>query len=148
MCMNIISETKPEAKVAEQDIVCYKELNECWGGSGKLRSEFMGFEYTKGKLNELDGEIGIEKGYMFWITNEWKLNEGFHSWVDKPKYNSNGFKRRIFKCIIPKGALYYEGIQHDDTSGYVSDKIIVKECAYYVGFWSFLFDSDGWKWLS
>ena len=32
MCMTIISETKPEAKVAEQDIVCYKELNELGNG--------------------------------------------------------------------------------------------------------------------
>jgi predicted esterase YcpF (UPF0227 family) len=72
--------------------------------------------------------------------NNWVIHEGFHSWKKRPvcRWMINKGHHRIFKFIIPKGATYYEGIQHDDEIGYVSDKIIMKNCAYYTGFWSFL----------
>lgn len=72
--------------------------------------------------------------------NSWVVFEGFHSWKKRPvcRWTVNRGHHRIFKFIIPKGATYYEGIQHDDEQGYVSDKIIMKNCAYYTGFWSFL----------
>ena len=138
MCLRINSVTKPEPKIATEDIVCYKELR--IEDNGTYTSEFQYFIYIKHKLYELGFDIETIDGYELGDNLNWVIHEGFHSWKERPVcyWTVNRGHHRIFKFIIPKGATYYEGIQHDGKPGYVSDKIIMKNCAYYTGFWSFL----------
>ena len=116
MCLRL---TSYEKKIADKDIECYKVLDVLKHG---IISPFQEFHY---KLESLY-ETTIGKIYYG------RIYEGFHSC--STIYEANIYKticsERIFKCIIPQGATYYEGksmFLGDFIEGYVSDKIIIKE---------------------
>ena len=115
MCLKV---TDIEKKIADKDIECYKVLSVYEYG---IVSPFQDFHYKLGKLYETKlGEI--EEGDIY---------EGFHSCstiVGAETYRTLR-SERVFKCIIPQGATYYEGKSKFlgcYIEGYASDKIIIK----------------------
>ena len=116
MCLRL---TSNEKKIADKDVECYKVLSSF---EGIITSPFIGFHYKLGRLYETAiGEIDFGD-----------IHEGFHSC--STIYGAKTYKtldtEYIFKCIIPQGATYYEGISMFSfyhIKGYVSDKIIIKE---------------------
>jgi hypothetical protein len=99
MCLNIKNNSK--ALIAEEN-----------------KSEHHGYTYVKHKTNPL---IKIEPitNYGF-ISVETHINEGYHSYVNKPAYYSSLF-------IIPKGTEYYLGGINGSPywkDGYCSETII------------------------
>jgi hypothetical protein len=116
MCLKV---TDIQKKIADKDIECYKILSVC---EYVIVSPFQEFHYKLGKLYETKlGEI-----------KEGDIYEGFHSCstIDGAVIYQTINSERIFKCIIPQGATYYEGKSMFFgcfIEGYVSDKIIIKE---------------------
>ena len=134
--------TDKEPKIATEDIVVYKFLNE------DLTSPYQGYQYFLNKIYitqlqttkkyedicpfcDLDAKFlskhfdnyssEVEDGNLFCYE------KGFHS-ISEETLNSSEFKKEsitkhCFKCIIPKGATYVE----DFVGFIVSDKIIIKE---------------------
>lgn len=106
-----------EPKKAKKDIIVYKILRE------NCISPYRGFSYNLGVKYDTDMESyeGISsKGIV--------INVGFHAFTSKRalfksnvnKYFSTG---EAFKCIIPKGSLYYISSCKKEI---VSDSIIIK----------------------
>ena len=125
-----------EPKIAQEDIICYKFYRRC---NEILFSPYRGFAAP---------EIGIvtntklEKPYRpednnFYIHNYYgfkRVEEGFHSFktLEEVKHKVNGYRNNlnlvIFKCIIPRGSSYYEGI-FDKYESYCSNSIkLVEVC--------------------
>lgn len=106
------TQNQETAKIAENDIECYKYLRSWAEG---LQSPMFGEFYWKEKeINEVDlGELDS--------SNE--IDEGFHSCKTLKncqtyrKYNDD-YGLSIYLFIIPKGAKYFE-----NGTQYVSDKI-------------------------
>ena len=131
MCL-FTNQLKP--KIADKDIVCYKMV-ERTKIKGVYKSSFQGFEYIIRQLytNNLDirfanriinnlcpsyphyGMYAIEKGM-------------FHSYVSYlyPVILSPLPHLALLKCIIPKGAYYFEGY-FDDSPSYASSQIKILE---------------------
>lgn len=86
-------------RVAEHDITVYKIVLPCTSGT---RSLFYKFWYLfnvtyRGTLAiKLDG-------------SEYRITEGFHSYKTKSQvlYANQFYFKKIVKCILPKGAIYY-----------------------------------------
>lgn len=135
MCLLIYSATKPQPKIAEQDIVVYKLLRIL--ENGKLVTPFRHCEVTLGKTYE---EF-VEPPYKIKSSdttndgfNVYRIDIGFHSFANKEdakffRLTSLGVRiiritdfLQIVKCIIPKGAMYYEGT-FGFCRSYISDKI-------------------------
>lgn len=108
--MCLIIETNQKAKVAKEDIVCFKVAIELEGGT--LISPYAEHEFELYQMYESDLEIDS--------FNKHQVLKGFHSfsnlydavveaetWIDALESDSN--KVYIFKCIIPKGSKYYPG---------------------------------------
>lgn len=109
MCL-IIETSKPEFKVAENDIVCYKILNH--SNPFRYMTAFMGFKIpflsmcglkkfkAKGEPNVKTtyGRIRIEGG----VIHTFQM---LHDALDN-KYRS---LEEVWECIIPKGSRYVEG---------------------------------------
>lgn len=113
--MYIEKGSKP--KIAEENIVVYKDT--CWKSiSGNVFiSRYEGFTYTINKINYSDIEIESEQ----YITL------GFHSYKEIEAVDTF-LSSCIGEFIIPKGATYYEG-KDQDAAGedcYVSNQIIFK----------------------
>lgn len=103
MCFNLMSKNYEGRNplIAKKNIICYKSvsLNLTHGGELSIRSSIRNYEYTLGKLVEAEFDI-----------NRYHINAGLHSYKNIGKCN--------VKCIIPKGATYYE-----NDSEYCSDQI-------------------------
>ena len=109
MCLHTIN---PVVRVADCDIVCYKVVtssNKKQPKPGRYKSIWYDFVY---ELNHTYTEkefcLGRDELIYDVFMREWLVNIGFHSFTYP---NGNGpIDRGEFqvKCIIPKGAVYYE----------------------------------------
>lgn len=129
MCLRINS----VPKIAGEDIICYKMLEEC-----KLK------EYTyKSPFQELP--IDNQIVYGFWpyvglgdrsikdINGYPSVSEGYiHTYKillvaeEMCNYYTKLFENDIhlFECKIPAGTEYYDGVDSNSLSGYASERIV------------------------
>ena len=122
-----------EPKIADKDIVCYK-LVEKTKIKGIYKSYFQEFEYIIRQLytNNLDikfADIVVHKlcsSYPYY--GAYAIEEGmFHSYTNYMPFELfTSLDETILKCIIPKGAYYYEGHFNYYTS-YASSQIKILE---------------------
>ena len=130
MCL-VIKQLEP--KIADKDIICYKLVKRT-KIKGVYKSSFQKFEYVIRQLytNNLDIRFvdKIIKNLSPAYTNlcMYIIEEGmFHSYASAiypilsplPWY-------ALLKCIIPKGAYYFEGY-FDDAPNYASSQIKILE---------------------
>ena len=128
MCL-IISKLRP--KIADKDIICYK-LVERTKIKGIYKSHLLEFEYIIRRLytNNIDIKFiykFIKHGSPFRFR--YNIEEGmFHSFISHlyPVILSPLPNCALLKCIIPKGAYYYEGY-FDDSPSYASSQIKILE---------------------
>ena len=118
-----------EPKIADKDIICYK-LVERTNIKGIYKSSFQGFEYVIRQL--YTNNIKIEFSYKLIkdkVLFGYSIEEGmFHSYASYlyPVILSPLPHGALLKCIIPKGAYYYEGY-FDDSPSYASSQIKILE---------------------
>ena len=118
-----------EPKIADKDIVCYKLVKRT-KIKGIYKSSFQGFEYVIRQLytNNLDIRFANKSIKRSFYKCFYIIEEGmFHS------YASNLYPIlsplpwcALLKCIIPKGAYYFEGY-FDDSPSYASSQIKILE---------------------
>ena len=119
-------------KIADKDIVCYKLVKRT-KIKGIYKSSFQRFEYIIRRLYTNNINIRfINKIVKTWCLTYpylmYNIDEGmFHS------YKSNLIpilsplpSCALLKCIIPKGAYYFEGY-FDDSPSYASSQIKILE---------------------
>jgi len=111
MCF-VVRKNQTKVQVTDKDIVCWKHV---YPDGEDCTSEFRGFEYKKGKLNQQDALK--EKEYN---ANE-GLDEGFHSFL-KRLAADYWWEARLRKFIIPKGSRYLIDPIKDE---YISNQIIM-----------------------
>lgn len=132
MCLTVYAENF-DARVAEEDIVCYKVLDalRCHDGSVEMFSPYYGYEYTPNLLVESDLE---HDGWQLDSLNGlsfFEIEKGLHSFVtfsgaDYEVGDSVDFLKnaQIFAAIIPKGSEYYVG-DFVSQQSYASSALIV-----------------------
>ena len=114
-----------EPKIADKDIVCYKMV-ERTKIKGIYKSSFQGFEYIIRQL--YTNNIKIEFSYKLIkdrvLFGHFIEEDMFHSYVSYlyPVILSPLPCGALLKCIIPKGAYYFEGY-FDDSPSYASSQI-------------------------
>ena len=127
MCL-VTAQLKP--KIADKDIICYKLVKRT-KIKGIYKSSFQGFEYVIRQLytNNLDirfANKSIKRSFYkrFYIIEE----NMFHSYENHlyPVILSPLPNCALLKCIIPKGAYYFEGY-FDDCPSYASSQIKILE---------------------
>ena len=113
MCLKLNS---LEPKIADKDIVCYKHVKRT-KVKGIYKSSFQRFEYIIRQL--YTNNIKIEFSYKL-IKPEtifgYFIEEGmFHSYASNlyPIILSPLPNCALLKCIIPKGAYYFEGYSNN-----------------------------------
>ena len=131
MCLDI-NHLKP--KIADKDIVCYKLVKRT-KIKGIYKSNFQRFEYVIRQLytNNLDIRF-VDKIIKNLDTTRsglclYIIEEGmFHSYVSYlyPVILSPLPHGALLKCIIPKGAYYFEGY-FDESPSYASSQIKILE---------------------
>ena len=131
MCL-VINHLEP--KIADKDIVCYKLVKRT-KIKGVYKSSFQGFEYVIRQLytNNLDIRF-VDKIIKNLDTTRsglclYIIEEGmFHSYASYlyPVILSPLPNGALLKCIIPKGAYYFEGY-FDDSPSYASSQIKILE---------------------
>ena len=131
MCL-VINQLKP--KIADKDIVCYKLVKRT-KIKGIYKSSFQEFEYVirQSYTNNLDIRF-VDKIIKNLDTTRsglclYIIEEGmFHSYASYlyPVILSPLPHGALLKCIIPKGAYYYEGY-FDDSPSYASSQIKILE---------------------
>ena len=131
MCL-VINHLEP--KIADKDIVCYKLVKRT-KIKGVYKSSFQGFEYIIRQLytNNLDIRF-VDKIIKNLDTTRsglclYIIEEGmFHSYASYlyPVILSPLPCGALLKCIIPKGAYYFEGY-FDDSPSYASSQIKILE---------------------
>ena len=131
MCLRL-EYLKP--KIADKDIICYKLVKRT-NVKGIYESIFQKFEYTIKKLYTNNISIEYSNSVMkhFKIQDiegrDYYIEEGmFHSYENHlyPVILSPLPNCALLKCIIPKGAYYYEGY-FDDSPSYASSQIKILE---------------------
>ena len=133
MCLLINSATKPQPKIAEEDIIVYKLI--CKSENGKFFTLFRDYEVVLGETYEnfVETPYKIRSSDTTNDASNWyRIDIGFHSFVNEAdakfyRYSACGILHiaryiKIVKCIIPKGSTYYEG-SFSLCRSYVSDKI-------------------------
>ena len=131
MCL-VINHLEP--KIANEDIVCYKLIKRT-KIKGVYKSKYQGFEYVIRQLYTNNFDIRFvdkiiknldttRSGLCLYIIEEGM----FHSYVSYlyPVILSPLPHGALLKCIIPKGAYYYEGY-FDDSPSYASSQIKILE---------------------
>ena len=123
-----------EPKIADKDIICYKLVKRT-KIKGIYKSSFQGFEYIIRQLytNNLDIRF-VDKIIKNLDTTRsglclYIIEEGmFHSYASYlyPVILSPLPNGALLKCIIPKGAYYFEGY-FDDSPSYASSQIKILE---------------------
>ena len=131
MCLDI-NHLKP--KIADKDIVCYKLVKRT-KIKGIYKSSFQRFEYVIRQLytNNLDIRFADKVIKNLCPSrphlNIYAVEEGmFHSYENHlyPVILSPLSNCALLKCIIPKGAYYFEGY-FDDSPSYASSQIKILE---------------------
>lgn len=132
--------TQKEPKIAKKDITCYKILEICnpeWEAeSGHKRKSkktalrsvyYPNFKWSIDKRYR--SRLVIEPRHL---TNNYSVTKAFHSYETlesaKSYYETMSLNScAIVRCIIPKGAKYYEGMQTGGEYGYASNQMVMKE---------------------
>ena len=128
MCL-IIDQLEP--KVADKDIVCYKMVTKS-RIKGVYISEYRRFKYITEKLYTNNIDIKNSEALLHTIYRKDTSLTGiysisgfmFHSYQSPYKYSLRA--DTIVKCVIPKGAYYFEG-GHNGRWGYASSQIKILE---------------------
>lgn len=132
MCFYTTVKSSP--LVAHINMICYKVLDE------NMCSWIRGFEYTINKVYKTELGVLYDSDYpidicftslnkRIYSKNAYCISKGFHFYQRNTKQISRIYKARytripcIYKCIIPKGSLYYK----NQWGEYVSDQIMIKE---------------------
>lgn len=131
MCLQT---TWKKPKIAEKDIICYKEMIRLGDKENVVfGAYFIEFNYVPNKLykttmkksddsGSYDTVAGylknkyLEEGYTLY-----NIGQGFHSTKKASRISLCTSNSVIVRCIIPKGAKYYEGL----SDLLVSNQIIV-----------------------
>lgn len=117
--------------VAEEDMVCYKQLYVNW--QGKIATPYTNtlipikcIQKNKRKRIPFKAEI-INKFEFIWdhvLGFSHMVEDGFiHTFSSVPPYYGLNRNERVIKCIIPKGTKYFIGNDGD----YASEQIIFGE---------------------
>ena len=130
MCLYV---THLEPEIADKDIVCYKLVKRT-KIKGIYKSSFQGFEYIIRKLYTNNINIRfVNKIVKTWCLTYpylmYNIDEGmFHSYKSRlcPVILSPLPSCALLKCIIPKGAYYFEGY-FDGSPSYASSQIRILE---------------------
>ena len=127
MCL-LINQLEP--KIADKDIVCYKLVKRT-KIKGIYKSSFQGFEYIIRQLytNNLDIRFANKSIKRSFYKRFYIIEEGmFHSYASRsyPVTLSPLPNCALLKCIIPKGAYYFEGY-FDESPSYASSQIKILE---------------------
>ena len=130
---------KGKIKKAEEDIVCYKYLslsigrNEYGDISSTWCSPYINIGWEIGKVKEISDNVPcydygcVTYGFFHTFKN---LNDTEAAKNHYDFWNNSGMKQLgVFKCIIPKGTLYYEGVHNSiqQYEGYASRKLLIVE---------------------
>lgn len=112
MCF-YIRKGQTEAKIAEEDIHCFKVLDVIVRRKKKTYRSPSQWSHWK---------LGVVKGSRMLIrTASTSIDEGLHSYkTPRPRAWLMGGNRKIFRAIIPKGTRYW-----DNRSEYVSKNLKV-----------------------
>ena len=125
MCLIV---NNPIPKIADKDIVCYKLVRRT-KIKGIYKSYFQGFEYIIRQLyiSNINSKF-IDKIIYYRTFLGYSVEEGmFHSFINSyPGTLSSPLYSALLKCIIPKGAYYYEG-KFNDFLSYASSQIKILE---------------------
>ena len=130
MCLYV---THLEPEIADKDIVCYKLVKRT-KIKGIYKSSFQRFEYIIRRLYTNNINIRfVNKIVKTWCLTYpylmYSIDEGmFHSYKSRlcPVILSPLPSCALLKCIIPKGAYYFEGY-FDDSPSYASSQIKILE---------------------
>ena len=130
MCLHLCKNTKK--KIADKDIVCYKVLFYDETDKAHAVSQFEGFDYMLGRLEYTQLDLPDYRYRVFHGFHSYKYYEDALESIDgyilnEPLYSVTA---KAYKCIIPKGSAYYEGIQPSmpyDMVGYCSGQIVIME---------------------
>lgn len=126
MCLQLRKNTKK--KIADKDIVCYKVLFCNETDKTRVLSQFENFEYMLGKFEYSLLDLPDYSYRVFHGFHSYKYYEDALESIDG--YSLNETLYSVYKCIIPKGSTYYEGIQPSmpyDMVGYCSSQIVIME---------------------
>lgn len=147
MCLYIKSCSSP--KKATEDITCYKvimKVNNCMktpyqgfqidekiiSGEKPFKAEIWDGKDRSIKVKEfqklgsrISGTIGYGAIHTFKTKKDAKANAII--FADKIRY----YRMSVYKCVIPKGTLYYEGVFNSEKC-FASQKIIFKENIFLV----------------
>lgn len=119
------SANKPVKQIAKEDVICYKIVI---SRDGRVVSPYFHYEYKYHKINE---EIALNIEYT--LSSDinqlrlYKCRQGYHSYSSldfaNQVYNNYFYENDgcVFKCIIPKGSVYYDN-KHGEI---VSSNIII-----------------------
>ena len=118
-----------EPKIADKDIVCYKLVKRT-KIKGVYKSSFQKFEYVIRQLytNNLDIRFANKSIKRSFYKCFYIIEEGmFHSYVSHLYPILSPLPHcALLKCIIPKGAYYFEG-DFADSPSYASSQIKILE---------------------
>lgn len=145
MCF-VVKNEKPEPKIADKDIICYKQvkllynkhdgnwLRYAWNKYFRFKSTFTSeYSYCKYKLKIQqpnvnlilrmytypEGWIKVNNSNIIKTTNMYEIHEGYHSYKSISSLRKHKLLVTVV-CTIPKGTTYYE-----NESYYVSETIIL-----------------------
>ena len=119
-----------EPKIADKDIICYKLVKRT-KIKGIYKSSFLEFEYIIRQLytNNLDIRFANKIIKHSFYKCFYMIEKGmFHSYASNlyPVILSPLPNCALLKCIIPKGAYYFEGY-FDESPSYASSQIKILE---------------------
>ena len=115
-----------EPKIADKDIICYKLVKRT-KIKGIYKSSFQGFEYIIRQLYTNHINIKYINIYIKKYYNIFTIGVGmFHSYANYLSAITILPNCVPLKCIIPKGAYYFEGY-FDDSPSYASSQIKILE---------------------
>jgi len=121
MCLYV--KANAVAHVAKKDIVVYKIVRRR-KVENSYYNYFTGikrFIYTLGKKTK---SVELKPYMTIILPNCYRIEEGFHSYSDKPNAFDMVSSSAAIKCIIPKGATYYKGHPKYSKGELVSSCII------------------------
>ena len=128
MCLDI-NHLKP--KIADKDIVCYKLVKRT-KIKGVYKSSFKEFEYVIRQLYINNFDIK----FSYFLIKHISMIGSPITYIEEGMYHSYANNLypilsplpwcALLKCIIPKGAYYFEGY-FDDSPSYASSQIKILE---------------------
>ena len=135
MCLHLKKNAKK--KIADKDIVCYKVLFCNETDKTRVLSQFENFEYMLGRLEYTPLDFPDYSYRVFHGFHSYKYYEdalesiyAYGGLLDCNCENFEENRAKVYKCIIPNGSDYYEGIQPSmpyDMVGYCSSQIVIME---------------------